>query len=264
MFATQTGLWLVIGMTTASSPEVTLAGLRSVRRTVVRERIATAWVPLAVFGLVLLGADFFNRHPGELPEIPVGGGFREQKGNWLANVAGAPASIPGAVFWLVVLPVAFGVCAVWLRWQTRRAGVEQHWLRGAVIALVPFAALLVLRLVAEPLSPGLHYQMSYGNRGAWLQPVACFQIGMLAWAVSTRSRFLITAVGGVVVANTGWWCLQAGTGGRDYNTRQRAVQSFARTLGSWGVGMLGLTGMVLLIVAVADFAVARRWARGRT
>lgn len=236
-----------------AASELLLTDLEALRRRTRRARQRDAWLPLALFGLVLVLADRVARLDPRvrLVEVPgSGGGSRLPKDQWLANLAGSPPHLPLSIYWLIALPAAFGLSAVWLRRQSRQRGVEQRWAALAAAGLLPFAALLALRLLVEPHVRAVHAALSHESPSQYLQPLLCIGLGLLALAVLEQSRALLLTCGTLVAVDAAGFLVVA-NGVRTGSWQAQLTEALTTyTAAAAGVPLL-LSGLLLLGLAAA-------------
>jgi hypothetical protein len=242
------------------TPGQVLAVLTDLRASTKAARQRAGWVPLAIIGVLLLVADRISRfdsgvRPMEVPGS--GGGYRTPKDHWLANVAGYPPNVPLSVYWLISIPVAFTACALWLRWRSHRDGVAQPWLAVSLLGLLPFLALVLVRLVLEPTIPSIHAVLQHESPSKWLNPLYCVGLGLITVGIIERSRLLLTACAAIVAANVGFLVLVS-NGVREGSWRDHLISAIYRPFNATGTSLLGVSGALLLLVALGWLALKRR------
>lgn len=108
-----------------------------------RARASGAWFPLLVFGLITLASIPLYRRPFDYPR---GGAFTSGPfvTPYYAGLPGARSQALAYVFWLLVAPGGYLLCAEWYRRRARRLGVSFHWQQWVAAGTALFAMLVVV------------------------------------------------------------------------------------------------------------------------
>jgi hypothetical protein len=190
------------------------------------------WMPLVLLGLLMIGATplYFSPSHQPLPGTPGTVVFKARVGAARSGslplchavhgivstpcalaTAGAPYFPSGitttspraiAIYWLIALPLAYVIVAVWAHRRALRRGVATSMLAYAV-AGVGLVALLVLAGVLNGTWYRAGQLTSIGSRG--LAPLFVIALGLLVLAYRERSRamwaFSVAFLGYVIVMN---------------------------------------------------------------
>ncbi len=127
-----------------------LAEVTGLRRHTRRARQAF-WFPLIVFGLLTLAAatQYVQPRPPQFSNtdtvITVSSHGRQISHNWYNMLGGFQANAPSiALFWLIGIPTAYVMTAVFYLWWSHRRGVSTNWRLYALSGTCAFALLTCL------------------------------------------------------------------------------------------------------------------------
>jgi hypothetical protein len=216
-------------------------------------------VPLAVLGVLVAGsaplyAAMFDETvrtsttgDGIVRLFPLGPSGRPTEPMWLLRLLrvhpGGLAYHRLSVYWLLGVPVAFGLVAAYYAWRARRTGLSLDGWRVALVGAVVLAGLLAVVDLGRPRFPG--FGPNELNLWNFANPLLVVAAGTFALAWVERSRaLLVVAVVFLLglVAFDARVLSQVGSTEGPYDNIQ-SVGTGALALGGWLLGSAGLLGL---------------------
>jgi hypothetical protein len=171
-----------------------------------------------------------------------------RKPYWLLRLLGVH---PGGVayhrlslYWLIGVPVAFGLVAAYYAWRARRTGISLDGWRVALVGAAVLAALVVLVERTRPAVPG--YGVGDLNVNNFANPLLVVAAGAfaLAWVERSRALLVVAVVFALgLVAFDVRVLAQIGGSEGPYDNIQ-AVGTGALVLGGWLLASAGVLGAV--------------------
>jgi len=196
---------------TEQRPDKLLAEVAALRSQT-RRRVRGAWLPLLVFGLLTLASIPLYSRAFDTPRC-CGAFSHDYRTPFVAGLPGADSQTGAALFWLIAMPVAYSVCALWYHRRAAQRGLQPRWRDYVGLGLALFAFVVVVNLLPDrvlSVHPGVAAGSAPTTLGVGIRalftPLVAVAAGLVVLAWVERSAVVAAAAlvfGGLtVVVNT--------------------------------------------------------------